>query len=228
MAHINKLKFMEEDEMSLEKTVRELVQSYCTKDLPGDLEWHIQKFDFIADNDELKERLGRAFYSSRYMSKLMEALYVSGNELHPFVKFQVIQYASIYEAVITYLLWNSFKDNPEVIALERHKSYKPVNALGSSTSMKFGEEEIYTCVYRNGKTPKNSISFGDKVDCSVRIGFIDIKYAEDIKKTYNLRNLAHIESEAKRQIEIEIEHAKLSYWRMQPFLEAISSFLADM
>lgn len=94
--------------------------------------------------------------------------------------------------------------------------------------MKFGEEEIYTCVYRDEKTPKNSISFGDKVDCGVRIGFIKANYSEDIKNIYKLRNLAHIESEAKRQIEIEIEHAKLSYWRMQPFLETISSFLSDM
>lgn len=214
--------------MSLTQDIRDLVQDYCTKDLPGDLDWHTQKFHFIDDNDELKERLGRAFYSARYMSKLMEALYVSGNELHPFVKFQVIQYASIYEAIITYLLWNKFRENPEVIAIEHHKSYKPVSALGSSTVIKFGEEKIYTCVYRDEKTPKNSISFGDKVDCCVRIGFIEEKYAEDIKKTYVLRNLAHIESEAKHQIEIEIEHAKLSYWRMQPFLDSISSFLADV
>jgi len=33
--------------MPLEKEVRESVQNYCTKDLPGDLEWHIKKFDFM-------------------------------------------------------------------------------------------------------------------------------------------------------------------------------------
>lgn len=214
--------------MPLSKSARELVENYCTKDLPGDLEWHINKFNFIDNDKELKERLGRAFYSARYISKLMEALYVSGNELHPFVKFQVIEYASIYEAVITYLLWNKFKDNPEVIALEHHKSYKPVSALGNLTTIKFGDEKIYTCVYRNEKTPKNSISFKDKVDCCVRIGFIEEKYAEDIKKTYMLRNLTHIESEAKHQVEIEIDNAKLSYWRIQPFLETISLFLTSM
>ena len=213
--------------MSLTEDLRGIVQNYCIKDLPGDLEWHILKFDFIDDNSELKERLGRAFYSARYMSKLMEALYVSGNELHSFIKFQVMQYASIYEAVISYLLWNKFKDNDEVIKLEYHKAYKPVNALGSLTSIKYGDENIYTCVYRDEKTSKNSISFGDKVDCGVRIGFIEEKYAGDIKNTYKLRNLAHIESEAKRQTEIEIEHAKLGYWRMQPFLERISAFLSD-
>lgn len=147
------------------------------------------------------------------------------NELHPFVKFQVMQYASIYEAVITYLLWNNFKDHEEVAALQTHKAYKPISALANLTTIKYGEEQVFTCVYKNEKTPKNSIPFGDKVDCSVRIGFVDAMYAQDIKNVYTLRNMAHIETEAKKQIEIEIEHAKLGYWRMQPFLERIESFL---
>jgi hypothetical protein len=56
--------------MSLDESLRNQIQSYCTKDLPGDLDWHINKFHFIDDN-ELRERLGRAFYAARYMSKLM-------------------------------------------------------------------------------------------------------------------------------------------------------------
>jgi hypothetical protein len=36
-----------------------------------------------------------------------------------------------------------------------------------------------------------------------------------------LRNLAHLEAEAKRQIEVELEEAKTGYWRMKPFLEKI-------
>src|SRR5271169_20329 len=47
-----------------------------------------------------------------------------------------------------------------------------------------------------------------KVDCAVRIGCVDSAYAEDIKRTYEFRNLAHIEAEAEKQIEVEIEHAK--------------------
>lgn len=212
--------------MSLEKTLRDQIHLYCSKDLPGDLNWHIQQFVFI-DDIELRERLGRAFYAARYMSKLMEALYVQDNELHSFIKFQVMQYASIYEAVITHLLWNKFKDHKEVVALQTHKAYKPVCALANLTTIKYGDEQIYTCVYKDEKTPKNSIPFSDKVDCCVRIGFIDAAYAEDIKNIYTLRNLAHIETEAKKQIELEIEHAKLGYWRMQPFLDTIVNFLTS-
>jgi hypothetical protein len=52
----------------------------------------------------------------------MEALRASGDEIHPFVKFQIMQYASIYEAVISYLLWTRYSDHSEVKALQTHKS----------------------------------------------------------------------------------------------------------
>ena len=212
--------------MPLEKTLRESVRSYCVQDLPGDLAWHVAQFSFI-ENVELKKRLGRAFYSARYMAKLMEAIRASGDEVHPFVKFQITQYASIYEAVISYLLWSKYADHHEVKALETHKAYKPVAALGSAATMCFGQEKIFTCVYRDSRTPRNSIPFKDKVDCAVRIGFVEEAYAEDIKGIYTLRNLAHIETEAEKQIDVEIEQSKTGYWRIKPFLEKIATTLAE-
>ena len=210
--------------MALNKEIRDTVHAYCKQDLPGDLQWHVDHFSFIEDV-ELKQRLGRAYYSARYMSKLMQALLVDGDEIHSFVKFQIIQYASIYEAVIAYLLWKQFKNHPEVQQLQTHKAYKPINALGNLTTMKYGDEELFTCVYRNERTQRNSIPFKDKVDCAVRIGFVDEQYSEDIKLIYELRNLAHIETEAEKQIEVEIAQSKTAYWRIKPFLEKISETL---
>lgn len=211
--------------MPLEEATRNEIHDYCVRDLPGDIQWHIDKFSFI-DDEELRNRLGRAFYSARYTYKLMEANFVQGDEQHPFVKFQIMQYASIYEAIITNLLWGTFKEHPEVVQLQTHKAYKPVNALGSLTKMKYGDEDIFTCVYRNAKTSKNSIPFKDKVDCAVRIGFMKAAYSEDIKRTYELRNLAHIETEAKKQLDVEIEQSKHAYWRLAPFLEDVTAYLA--
>ncbi|WP_371420513.1 hypothetical protein [Tardiphaga sp.] len=212
--------------MPLEQSIRDTVRTYCTKDLPGDIQWHIDQFSFIED-PELRKRLGRAYYSARYISKLMEALLADGDEIHAFVKFQIMQYASIYEAVISYLLWSRYKDHPEVKALQTHKAYKPVSALGSQTSMKYGDEAIFPCVYRDAKTPKNSIPFKDKVDCAVRIGFLDEAISGDIKRTYELRNLAHIETEAEKQIEVEITQSRASYWRLKPFLERIVATIKE-
>ena len=217
--------------MPFKTDIRDSIHSYCVKDLPGDLAWHVSQFSFVA-SEELQKRLGRAFYSARYMAKLMEGLFVSGDEIHPFIKFQIMQYASIYEAVVSYLLWSRYADHDEVKALQTHKSYKPVRALGNATSMTFesetfGAEEIFTCVYRDSRTPRNSIPFKEKIDCAIRIGFVEEIYAEDIKRIYELRNLAHIETEAKKQIEVEIEHSKKSYWRMKPFLDKIYSKMAE-
>ena len=212
--------------MPLKERTRKAVHDYCVKDLPGDLQWHVDQFSFI-DEKELRQRLGRAYYSARYMYKLMEATFANGDEQHPFVKFQIMQYASIYEAVITHLLWRRFSTHPEVIQLQTHKAYKPVSALAGITRIKYGDEELHTCVYRDSTTPKNAIPFKDKVDCAVRIGFVEVAYAGDIKRTYELRNLAHIETEAARQLEVELEQSKAAYWRLTPFLEKAASFLNE-
>lgn len=212
--------------MPLEQEIRTTIDEYCKRDLPGDIEWHKNQFDFI-DDPELKNKLGRAYYSARYMSKLMEATYASGDEIHPFVKFQIIQYASIYEAVTSYLLWNKFSEHEEVKALQIHKAYKPVSAFGSLTNLTYDGKELITCLYKDSKTPRNSIPFKDRVDCAVRIGFIEEAYSEDIKNLYRLRNLAHIETEAKTQEEIELEDSKKGYWRIKPFLERITEFLKE-
>lgn len=202
--------------MPLDDAVRKGVHAYCTRDLPGSVQWHEDQFSFIGDI-ELRKRLGRAFYSARYIGKLMEALLASGDEIHPFVKFQIMQYASIYEAVISYLLWNRYNNEPAVVRLRTHKAYKPVSALSKLTNMKYDGEELFTCVYRDAQTPKNSIPFRDQVDCAVQLGIVEETHASDMKRIYELRNLAHIETEAKKQIEVELEQAKMGYWRMKPF-----------
>jgi hypothetical protein len=206
--------------MPLPQQEREAVHDYCRRDLGGSMNWYVDQFSFIGEI-ELRRRLGRAFYSARYIYKLMEALSVSGDELHAFVKFQVAQYASIYEAVISHLLWGHFKGHAEVLGMETHKIYKKVSGLSKDTTMKYGGEDLHTCIYATVRKQRNSISFPDKVDCAVRVGFVQSAYAEEIKQLYALRNLAHIEAEAEKQIEVEIEHSKSAYWRMQPFLKHV-------
>ena len=102
-----------------------------------------------------------------------------------------------------------------------------MESIGSLAKMKYRDEDVFTCVYRVSKTPKNSIPFKDKVDCAGRIGCIDEAYASDIKRIYELHNLVHIETEAEKQIEVELEQAKIGYWRIKPFLEKITAKLAE-
>jgi len=39
--------------------------------------------------------------------------------------------------------------------------------------------------------------------------------------------LTHLESEADRQVEMELEDSKKGYWRMKPFSDKIKEFLAN-
>ena len=75
----------------------------------------------------------------------MEATFANGEERHPFVKFQVMQYASIYEAVVVSLLFGKFANHAEVVQLQTHKAYKPVAAFAGISEMKYGDEKIHTC-----------------------------------------------------------------------------------
>ncbi len=201
------------------------INAYCKRDIPV-FSWFLEEFDFV-EQPILRTRLARAFSAARYIYKLMEALQVTGDELHAHVKFQVIQYASIYEAVITYLLWTKFRDHHRVKTLETHKSYKKIAGLAGPTRITYEEEEVSLCVYRDTKTWKNAIKFNDRVDAAVDIGFVRRTYGEEIKRIYDLRNLAHIEKEAEEEVELEIENSKVSYRRMQPFIADIKEFLRE-
>jgi hypothetical protein len=210
--------------MALPEAERNAIHDYCIRDLPGDIEWHMNEFRFIPET-ELRKRLGRAFYTARYIYKLGEALSVSGDEQHAFVKFQIMQYASIYEAVISNLLWGSYRDHPAVVALESHEVLTEVSGFSKSVAATFDGKAMHAAIYKTKKKLRNNIAFGDKVDCAVKIGLVDDSYAKEIKELYTLRNLAHIENEAHRQIEVEIEQSKKAYWRMQPFLQRINALV---
>lgn len=211
--------------MPLPTTTSEEVLNYCKRDLPNDFEWYRNEFDFVTDND-LQEELAKAFYSSRYIYKLMEGLAISGNELHAHLKFQIMQYASIYEAVINYLLLNRYKEHASVQAIQLHKSYRPIAALAAPTKLTYEGNDTFICLYKDAKTPWTSIPFQDKVNAASDIGLIDEQLGEEIKEFYRLRNAVHIETAARRGINYEVEEAKLAYRRMRPFIDQIKEKIA--
>ncbi|AXX84585.1 hypothetical protein [Aliarcobacter skirrowii] len=210
--------------MPLETKTIDEVLNYCKRDLPQEHDWYIHEFDFIKDQ-ALQESLAREFYTARYIYKLMEALFLEDFELHAHLKFQIIQYASIYEAVINYLLLNNFKEDENVKKISTHISLREIAALSGLTKITYEGNKIFTCLKKETKTPWTSIPFHDKVDASVDIGFVNEIYADEIKSFYTLRNSIHIEAAAKKNIEYEIEQSKLAYRRLRPFIDNIKAFL---
>ena len=209
--------------MPISATTIKSIRDYCAKDLEPvqAYEW---MFDFVAD-PTLKALIIEEFKSARYIYKLMEALKADGKELIAHVKFQITQYAAIYEAIIVHLLWTKFASTLEVKEIEYHKTFKKVADWPKLMEVTVDQEEVHLCVEREVKTSRSSIKFDDKIDAAVKIGFVDHDLGEEIKTIYKLRNSIHLESAIKNEVQFEIAQSKLAYWRMRPFTDKIRQFL---
>lgn len=207
----------------LEQT-RNHVLTYCDRDLPSLEDIH-RMFDFIAD-EALHRQICREYYAARYLYKLGEALNVSEDKLHAHVKFQIIQYAGIYEAIIVYLLWQKFAEHVAVTDIEFHTVFRRAGQMPKGISIITDDEsEVSLCIESRQRTPRSSIKFGDKIDAAVRIGFIDATIGQELKELYKIRNGIHLETAVKNQIDYEIERSKLAFRRMLPFTRGIKGFL---
>ena len=87
--------------MPFPEPLAEEVDRYARSDLAGDLNWHIEKFSFLAGDVALQRRVGEEFFTARYLYKLLEGLHLSDQwAVAAQARLQVLQYASIYEACL--------------------------------------------------------------------------------------------------------------------------------
>lgn len=211
--------------MPLPKEMREEVLAYCDRDLPPKQDI-ARMFDFLSDV-ALRERVEAEFHAARYIYKLQEALNAKDERLHAHLKFQIVQYAAIYEAIIVHLLWSTYASHPAVTYIEYHTALRKAANLPTSIVMtNDAGEPIFLCAERRERTHPISIKFDDKVNAAVAIGFVDETIGEDIRMFYKLRNAIHLESAIKNAITYEIDSALLAYRRMLPFTRGIEAFLA--
>lgn len=211
--------------MPLHHTTRKKVLDYCNAHLPAD-GTVAAMFDFL-NEPVLQQRLEAEFYAARYIYKLGEALAASEERLHAHVKFQIVQYAGIYEAIIVHMLWNVYAEHTAVTAIEYHNSFKKAAMLSNSLSLTLADsgEEVALCVQTRQKTSRVSIKFDDKVDAAIVIGFLDGALGEEIKGFYKLRNAIHLESAIKNNVQYDIDRSLLAFRRIQPFTRGIRGFL---
>jgi hypothetical protein len=211
---------------TLPEVTKDEVLEYCDKYL-ADEGWFEREFDFIS-KPSLVERLALEFYAARYLYKLGQGLAVSDKKLHAHTKFQIMQYASIYEAIIDYLLKEKYADHKAVIKIRHRKAYKPLSKLPKDIRM-LGtpDDSLSICAYRYEKIEGHSIKFGDKIDAAVEIGFLDKDMGAEIAEFFRLRNGIHLDNAVAKQIKYEIEQARLAYRRMRPFIGGVKQFLSS-
>ena len=220
--------------MALEPTTRQTVIDYILRDLVPDrkwkgtpFDWFLLQFSFIHD-PSLRKQLAEAFYQARMAEKLRAALGLKGGFNHTFTKTQVILYASIYEAVIDWLLEGDISA-PEVQDLLSQEFYQPAKeAMGRNTRIGIlgndgNVENLVLCRLKRRTQKLKELQFKQRLGTAVGRNLVPSDLEPIIDRLYTARNRIHLSqaaadeftpdpsqtSEAFREISRFLKHASM-------------------
>ena len=205
--------------MPLPKATRTEVLAYAQAHLPAE-RWHVEFFDFVADA-RLRGHLGKEYWAARCIYKFLEGVQASASLQRAQVKLQVLQYASIYEAVLHYLLFSKYPDTPEVRAL--CETTRRVNIavsrdlrarLVAQTRVPDGELVVMRATTDAADITK--IRFDTKAETALALGLLSPALRDDIVKVFSARNAIHIHAEIKKNLNYQLDLSRKAYRRMQP------------
>ena len=230
--------------MPFRRDIQEYIQDYCIKHLPNE-NWIDNEFGFIKD-EILRQRIETEYKNARYLYKIFEGLNVEGEMLLAEVRLQILMYASIYETILHYILFDEYyKENKDVKDLLIQKTLKPYDIpqkslMKISNELNHDQKDIIPCFKTTVKRDITKIRFEEKCLVAKKIGILgDIKLdmekideqtgmrinsinlCEDLIKIYELINAIHIHAELKKEIEYHLYMSKLAYKRMRPFIDQV-------
>lgn len=196
------------------------IENYISNHLP-DEDWFENYFDYIQD-PILSARLAEEFKAIRYIYKFFEGIQADTWLLNAQIRIQIIYYASIYEAVIHYLLFELLPDRPEVQALYQTKTYKKISVRKELDNLTHMGKKIWTVHEDIALRDIRQIRFEYKADAAVLLGLIDQPLCIELKEIYALRNAIHLHAEIERGINYEMEMSLRAYRRMKIFREQMT------
>ena len=209
--------------MPLPEEERLRVLKYCAKHIEPD-NWFRTQVQYVTDA-LLIEEMNLAFYSARHMEKLGEALAVKDEKRHPHLKFQIVQYASIYEAIIAHLLFNRYKDHEAVKSIRAEKEYVKVSDVSKAVKDQEGNYLVF-CTKKVIERDPIHIRFENKLKAAEKIGIILPALRPELLSLYKTRNAVHLEAAARNSVIYEAKQAKKAYMRLKPFLRRIQELVA--
>ncbi len=218
--------------MALEKeTIKDVIR-FCNRDLvpdpdfrPADQfhnDWFIQYFSFIG-NSAVETQLGDAFYQARFMYKLMSALRLPLAKQKGIVKFQIVRYASICEAVLDVAISNFFKEDAEE-KFSVSEFVKVPNALAVDVRITQGDTNLLLCKTKKKKGDLKRTRIDFKTKYAVEKGLLLQATKESFDSLYNLRNNIHILKAANSQYRPKLKEAKEAFILMQTFVGEIKAY----
>ena len=225
--------------MPLPNNIKNAVYSYCDSDL-ADQAWYEKEFEFIEDS-KLRDRLIEEFKGSRFAYKLYEGIEAIDENLIFEIRHQIFAYATIYEAVLHYVLYTYYDQTEEFHALQYHQAPARIsisnNKLSSlNKALTYNGETIIPYHMQERKKDDSQIRFDDKCMAAEKIGLISkftnkegnvIDLPSEIIEIYGYRNAIHLVAEQRKGIEYELALSKRAYRRMRPFIGQIKMKLQE-
>ena len=223
---------MNKSRNSLSKKIITEVIGYCNRDLiPDDpcsatvtfpSEWFTQYFSFLND-PALETHLGDAFYQARFMYKLMSALRLPLAKQKGIVKFQIVQYASICEAILDTTITTYFKNDAEK-AFSVSEYRKCSNVVSKSTKITYESAELSLCKLETKKGVLKRTRIDKKTEFAVNKGLFSQATKDAVDSLYDLRNNIHILKAADSQYTPKLREAKEAFVLMKAFVSEIKAY----
>lgn len=208
------------------------VIGFCNRDLvpdqafnPANLyhsEWFSNYFSFLSDS-LVQSQLGDAFYQARFMYKLMNALNLPLAKHKGIVKFQIIQYASICEAVLDLALIKYFKDDfEEQFAVYEFVKYP--NAVAADVRITGNGTPLTICKTKKKKADLKRTRVDFKTKYAVEKGLISQELKDKVDNLYDMRNNIHILKAANSHYIPKLKEGKEAFLLMQQFVDSVKLY----
>lgn len=211
------------------------VINYCNRDLVPDSSfrstgvypsnWFIQYFSFL-DDARLEKYLGEAFYQARFMYKLMSSLKLPLAKHKGIVRFQIVQYASICEAVLQHAIEKYYKNEFE----NRYAVTELVkcnNALSVDTKITYNGTSLYLCQEKKKKADIKRTRIDYKTEFAVAHNIISQPTKVAFDALYDSRNNIHILKAANNNYNPRLYESKNAFLLMQKFIEEVKVFYSQ-
>lgn len=236
--------------MPFELKIKNYINKYCENHLPDEL-WMENEFDFIKDQD-LKKRIIIEFKNARFLYKLFEGLNVKDELQLAEVRLQILMYASIYETILHYIIFDEYYKDEEcvknILMQNTLKEYciPPKSLKKISAELKHDAKDIVPCFRTKSKRDITKVRFEEKCLIAKELGILydielenvkfdddtgnkiqKINLCNDLISIYEIRNGIHIHAEMKKEIDYQLSKSKLAYKRMRPFIDQIKEKLKN-
>ena len=223
--------------MPLTNNIKLEIYKYCNNYLP-DAQWYENEIDFIEDIN-LKKTIIEEFKGIRFAYKLYEGLEAKDENLIFQIRHQIFAYATIYEAIIHYILYTYYSDTKEFHDLQYHECPAKISIPADKLN-KLNKELIHngdTIIpyhIQERKKDETQVRFDDKCKTAEKLGLIHniktsngriVNLADDIVEIYSYRNAIHLIAEQRKGITYELELSEKAYKRMRPFIAQIKEKL---